>query len=107
MQKEQIFIIESPVSMIEGEILRYSVEFLDSDTVTNADMIVYHEGKPVTGDILISGDSFIYNPPVLTLKKITAKDGHGGGDYVVIIEAIVDGNTERKTKWVIIILITT
>ena len=95
MDKE-IWLIESPVVMVEGEIISYSVDWLGSSKVENPSVKVYKNGQDVTNSVMVSGDSHTVSGNVLTMKKITAGNNDGGANYVVVVQCGVDNNTEIR-----------
>ena len=95
MDKE-IWLIESPVVMVEGEVIAYSVDWLGASKVENPSVNVYKNGQDVTSSVMVSGDSHTISGNVLTIKKITAGNSDGGLNYVVVIQCGVDNNTEKR-----------
>ncbi|MBT3239369.1 MAG: hypothetical protein HON98_02575 [Chloroflexi bacterium] len=91
-----IWLIESPVQMVEGEVIAYSVDWLGASKVETPDVIVYKNGQDVTSTVMVSGDSHVVSGNVVTLKKITAQNNDGGNQYVVVVECGVDNNIERR-----------
>jgi hypothetical protein len=96
-------ILESPIEMIEGEVITYSIVWEGAASVANPTAAVYRNGEDYTVTAMASGDSHSVSGNVQTLKAITAGAQDGGEEYVVVIQAEVDGNTERR-KLVIEIL---
>ena len=92
----EIWLIESPVTMVEGEAVAYSVDWLGANKVESPSVTVYKNGQDVSSSVMISGDSHVVSGNVVTLKKITAASGDGGNRYVVVVECVVDSNTERR-----------
>src|SRR3990172_1421494 len=68
-----VWLIESPVVMVEGEQIAYSVDWQGA-----------------------AGDEHVITGSVLTLKKLRARSGDGAARYVLVVEAEVDGNLERR-----------
>lgn len=96
---EQVWVLESPVQMVETEVIAYSIDWLGASSVAVSTVNVYRNGIDVTSSVMISGDSNAVSGNVLTMKKITAVDGHGGSKYVVVAKCTVDNNTEiRKVE---------
>ena len=95
-KEKEIWLIESPVTMTEGEVIAYSVDWLGASTVSSPSVTVYRNGSDVTSTTMISGDSHVVSGNVLTMKKITAVANHGGSRYVVVIQCTVDSNTEIR-----------
>jgi hypothetical protein len=93
---ENVFIIESPISMIEGERVQFCVEWLGASKLSNPVMAVYQNGKDISSSVLLGYDDFEISGTVLTLRKITAGINDGGTEYVVLIQCNVDVNIERR-----------
>lgn len=91
-----IWLIESPVQMVEGEVIAYSVDWLGASKVETPAVVIYKNGQDVTSLVMVSGGSHVVSGNVVTLKKITAQDNDGGNQYVVVVECGVDNNTERR-----------
>jgi len=91
-----VWLIESPVVMVEGETIAYSVDWQGASTVSDPLMKVYKGGEDISDQVLVSEDDYVISGNVLTLRRITAGESDGGSRYVVVIEAVVDGNTERR-----------
>jgi len=89
----EIFIIESPIVVVAGETLTLSVTWLGATSVSSPTATVYHNGTDETSTIMPSG-SHSASGNVQTLKPITAMTG--GEDYVIAVQATVDGNTEIR-----------
>ena len=96
--ESSIWVIESPITMIEGEAVAYSIDWQGASTVDedSVNLTVYKNGEDVSSSVVDAEDDFVVNSNVLTLKKITAQNTDGGGRYVVVVQADVDGNTERR-----------
>ena len=92
---EEILVIESPTSMIEGETITYSVTWQGASSLTGPDAIVYKDGADITSTAMPSGSHNV-SGNVQTLKPLVAGTADGRKKYVVIIECTVDGNTERR-----------
>ncbi|KKK59940.1 hypothetical protein LCGC14_3029340 [marine sediment metagenome] len=96
-------IIESPVYMIEGETITWSITWLGVSSLASPTAVVYKDGTDVSSTVMASG-SHLVSGNVQTLKPVVAGSTDGGKRYTVIIEAVVDsGNTERRKLMVIII----
>ncbi len=91
-----IWLIESPVQMVEGEAIAYSVDWLGASKVESPMVVVYKNGQDVTSAVMISGDSHVVSGNVVTLKKITAQNNDGGNQYVVVVECAVVNDIERR-----------
>lgn len=93
---EKLWLVESPLTMIEGEEIAFSVEWIGAVNLTEPESKVYKNGVDISENTMISGDNDTASGNVQTLKRITAKSGDGGSRYVVEISAKVDNNTEKR-----------
>lgn len=91
-----IWLIESPVVMVEGEQIAYSIDWQGAANVSDPQATVYKNGVDITADAMEAGDEHIINGSVLTLKRLRARITDGGARYVVVVEASVDGNRQRR-----------
>ena len=96
MADGQVWLIESPVTMIEGEEIAYSVNWLGASLVEEPYMAVYKNGEDISNEVLNAIDENVISGNVLTLKRILARASDGGAQYVVLVEALVNGNKERR-----------
>ncbi|KAA3643437.1 MAG: hypothetical protein DWQ07_23270 [Chloroflexi bacterium] len=98
VDESSIWVIESPVTMVEGEAVAYSIDWQGASNIDDASvsLTVYKNGEDVSSTVVDTEDNFVVNSNVLTLKKITAQSTDGGERYVVVVQADVDGNTERR-----------
>ncbi|HRN50154.1 MAG TPA: hypothetical protein PLC52_04915 [Anaerolineales bacterium] len=96
MADKSVWLIDSPVSMVAGEQIAYSVDWQGATSVSTAQATVYRNGADITSEAMDAGDAHIITGSVLTLKKLRALDVDGGASYVVMIAAVVDGNHERR-----------
>lgn len=94
--EKEVWLIESPVTMVEGEVIAYSVDWLGASKVENPSVTVYKNGADVSSSVMVSGDSHLVSGNVLTMKKITAGSNDGGARYVIVIQCDVDNNTEIR-----------
>lgn len=94
--ENEIWLIESPVVMVEGEVISYSVDWLGASKVENPSVMVYKNGQDVTSSVMVSGDSHTISGNVMTMKKITAGNNDGGLNYVVVVQCGVDNNIEKR-----------
>jgi hypothetical protein len=94
--QHDIWLIESPVVMVEGEQVAYSVDWQGAASVTNPQALAFKSGVDITTDVMDAGDEHIINGSVLTLMRLRARQGDGGARYVLVVEADVDGNRERR-----------
>ncbi len=96
MSVNEIWLLESPVQMIEGEVIAYSIDWLGASKVENPTATVYKRDADITSSAMISGDSHLVSNNVVTLKKITAGASDGGSRYVVVVQATVDSKVEKR-----------
>lgn len=89
--------IESPVKLVEGESITFSLTFWDS--VTSVSCLVYRNNTDVTSTVMPSGSTSV-SGKVATLKPATALVG--GARYVFSVTGTVAGNT-RVRKFVAIV----
>lgn len=94
--ENSIWLIESPVVMVEAEQIAYSVDWQGAAHVTNPAATLFKGGVDITGDAIVAEDEYAINGSVLTLKRVFARPGDGGARYVLVVEADVDGNRERR-----------
>ena len=91
---EDIWVVEKDQVMIEGEAITFSVDFMGATAVTSPSSKVYKNGADISGTVQSGSDSVAGS--LVTLRTITAQSGDGGSIYVVVVEAVVDGNTEKR-----------
>ena len=91
-----IWLIESPVTMVEGEQIAFSVDWQGAERLSNPEAAIYKNGADITEQSMDAGDEHVINGNVLTLKKLRARLGDGGARYVLVVEADVDNNRERR-----------
>ena len=90
------WIMESPLAMVEGESITYTVTYLGAASVSSPTTKAYKDGTDVTTTV------FPTNAPsasgnVVTLSPVTGLVG--GQTYIVALTATVDARTEiRKLK---------
>ncbi len=96
MADSAVWLIDSPVSMVAGEQIAYSVDWQGATSVSAPQAAVYRNGVEITASAMDAGDAHVITGSVLTLKKLRALDVDGGARYVVLISAQVDGNQERR-----------
>jgi len=92
----ETWLIESPVSMVEGEAIAFSVDWLGASKVEDPSTTVFKNGQDITETAMVSGDDYVISNNVVTLKKITAGSNDGGACYVVAIGCTVDNNAEIR-----------
>lgn len=90
------WLIESPVTMVEGEAITFSVDWLGAAKVEDPQVTIYKNGQDITSTAMASGDDYVVSNNVVTLKKITAGSSDGGATYVAAIRCTVDSNTEIR-----------
>lgn len=96
MMESGVWLVDSPVTMVEGEEIAYSVDWQGATQVSSPDVQVFKNHVDITAEAMAGGDAHIVNGSVLTMKKLRAAETDGGARYVVMIEALVDGNLERR-----------
>ncbi|MEX1247549.1 MAG: hypothetical protein WEA61_03640 [Anaerolineales bacterium] len=94
--ENSIWLIESPVVMVEREEIAYSVDWQGAANVANPAATIYKNGMDITDLTMDGEDEHVINGNVLTLKRLRAGDSDGGARYVLVVEADVDGNRERR-----------
>ncbi|MCW5876893.1 MAG: hypothetical protein KIS85_08425 [Anaerolineales bacterium] len=97
MQNEDnIWLIESPIVMVEGEEIAFSVDWQGAANVSSPAAQAYKNGVDITAEVMSAGDQHLVNGSVQTLRRLQARAGDGGSRYVLVVEAEVDGNLERR-----------
>lgn len=96
------WLIESPVTMVEGEQIAFSIDWLGAATVEEPLVQVYKNGVDITSEVMDAGDEHQISGNVLTMKKVRARGSDGGSRYVLMVEAKVNGNTERRKLLILI-----
>ena len=91
-----VYLIESPLTMIEGEQIAFSVDWQGAASVSAAAAWVFKNGADITAQTMDASDEHIINGNVLTLKNLRARSTDGGARYILVVEALVDGNRERR-----------
>ena len=91
---DDIWVIEKDQTMIEGEALTFSVQFLGATTVANPETKCYRNGADYSSTALSGSDSA--SGDTVTCKTVTAQANDGGSVYVMRVKAAVDGNTEMR-----------
>lgn len=89
-----IWVVERDQVMVEGEAIAFSVEFIGATSVSSPSSKVYKNGADYSSTVQSGSDSA--SGPVVTLKTITAQANDGGSVYVVVVQATIDGNTEKR-----------
>lgn len=96
MSEASVWLVESPITMVEGEQIAFSVEWQGAARVDQAEASVFKNAVDITDAAMAGADAHVVNGNVVTLKKLTAGANDGGGRYVVVAEADVDGNREKR-----------
>jgi hypothetical protein len=91
-----VWLVESPITMVEGEEIAFSIEWQGAARVSEAEATVFKNAVDITEQTMEGDDEHVINGNVLTLKKLTAGANDGGARYVVVAEADVDGNREKR-----------
>ena len=92
----EFWLIESPISMVEGEQIAFSVDWQGASLVSDPEASVYKNGVDLTEQVMDAGDEHVINGNVLTLKKLRARSEDAGAGLVLVVEANVDNNRERR-----------
>ena len=90
-----LWIVESPIEMVEGETITYSIEWLGTSSLSSPTATVKFNSQDVTSTVMPSGSHSV-SSNIQTLKPITAATAHVRGSYIVTIQCTVDGNTEIR-----------
>jgi len=97
MSVNEVWTEPSVVTMVEGEVIPWAVQFYGADSLASPVSTVWKDGQDYSADVQLSGDSDSVVGDIMTLKKITAKEGDAGSAYIVRAEVEVDGaSTERR-----------
>jgi len=91
---DDIWVVEREQEMVEGEAITYSVKFLGATVVAAPASKVYKNGVDYSSTVQSGSDSV--SGSTVTLKTITAQANDGGSVYVVVVQATVDGNIEKR-----------
>ncbi len=92
--REDVWLNESPVSVVAGDTRTYTVTFEGATSVSSPSAVAYQDGSLVTSTVFPSG-SITASGATVTLKPFVAPTP-GGETYVVDLTATVDGNTQVK-----------
>ena len=92
--REDVWLNESPVSVVAGDTRTYTVTFEGAVSVSSPSAVCYQDGSLVTSTVFPSG-SITASGQTVTLKPFVAPTP-GGEVYVVVLTATVDGNTQVK-----------
>lgn len=101
--KDSIWLVESPLTMMEGEEIAFSVEWSGAVSVSDPTSQVYKNGEEITEEVMVCGDSESASGNVHSLRRITAQSGDGGERYVVAMHANVDNNIEARKLLIYIV----
>jgi hypothetical protein len=96
VSEDSVWLVESPVTMVEGEQIAFSVQWLGAARVSEAGAVVFKNTVDITDAAMAGADAHVVNGNVVTLKKLTAAETDGGARYVLVVEADVDGNREKR-----------
>lgn len=96
--EDRPFAIESPVAVVEGDLIQFACAFWD-DVSGTPTALVYKNGTDLTSTVFPSG-AITVSGGVVTLKRTAALVG--GGRYVIAITVVVDGDTfVRKIEMIV------
>ncbi len=91
-KEDEIWLVESPITMIEGEEFTFGHTWEDADSVATGTLAVYKKGTNVTTDVTTGAHSIAGAVHVWpTIKSLV-----GGETYVAVIGATVDGNVQKR-----------
>ena len=88
---DELYVIEGPGAVREGEILNYAVVWSGAQTVSSGITSAYRNGSDVSATVLSGSDTITGQTQVL--KVLTVPAGYGGSRIVLEVLAVVDGNT--------------
>ncbi len=92
MAIEDVMVLESPVPLMVGSVVPYTIFYPNASKVESPSAIVYKNGTDVTSAVMVSEDSHVVSGDnALTLKKITALAADAGSDLFVAVKATVNG----------------
>lgn len=97
-----ILLVESPISMIEGESITFNITWQGAGSLSSPTAIVYKKGADITSTVMPSGSHSV-SGNVQTLKPLTPSTNDGGQKYVIVVQCEVDGNTEKRKLMVNIV----
>ena len=90
-----LWVKESPIEMVVGETVTYSVTFEGITTCSSPSAKVYRNETDITSTAMPSGSASA-SGNVVTLKPLVALSADGDEIYIVAITATADGNTEIR-----------
>jgi hypothetical protein len=100
-KKTDLWLEESPIDVVAGEKVTYSVTWTGKTAGSGPETHIYKNNKLMDKTMLAHNeDTSIVNaisngsPPVQTLPTISFGEKDGGSEFVLIIQATVDGQTE-------------
>jgi hypothetical protein len=92
-----LWLTESPIEMIVGETVTFSVNFLGTTAVSSPVVTVYHKKSGVTSVAMPSGSASA-SGTVATMPPLVAVEAHAG-TLIVVLQVTRGSNTEiRKLK---------
>lgn len=91
---DDVWVVERKQKGEEGAALAYSLNFIGASEVSSPVSKVYRNGTDISSTVQSGADSV--SGTIVTLQVITLQTDHGGSIYVVEVEAVVDGNTEKR-----------
>jgi hypothetical protein len=93
---DDLWLLESPVSLLEGEAVAFSVEWLGAGQVAAPAAWAYKDGEDITDEVMAGDDEHTVRGRVMTLKRLAPRPGDGGQRYLLLVQAEVDGNVQRR-----------
>ena len=96
----EIFILESPISLTEGDKPTYSIVLSGATTIASATVEIYKNGSGSNIATTLSMTSGNFSYGVGSLTTPTFQNFVGGNKYVAVITVTVDGVVEvRKIQF--------
>ena len=87
------------IEMIVGEKIRYAYRWESAVSITAASAKVFRSGDDITSAAMPTGTVDITGD-IIALKRLNALADDASQEYVVVITATVDGNTEIRKQLV-------
>jgi len=93
---KSIMVDQNPIAVIEGTKYNFGHKWKGATEVTDPITYVYQKGEEITDEVFISGDTESVSGITQQIREITFLPDSGGKTYICLIQAKVDGNTERR-----------
>ncbi len=91
-----LWLIESPLAVIAGEELTCRVEWLAAGRVEDPAAWVFLDGVDITAEVMPGEDEHRVRGRVMTLKRLAPRPEDGGQQYLLLVQALVDGDLQRR-----------